>query len=96
MKSVILVVDIVLNLLVWVLIIQAVMSFLIGFNVINRRNQFVWTVWNILTSITEPLLRPIRAVIRPINGIDLAGLVLILIIFLVRDIMWRYLYPNVF
>ncbi len=95
MRSVILVLDIILNLMVWVLIIQAVMSWLISFNVINRRNQFVWQVWNFLGAITEPLLKPIRAVIKPFNGIDLSGLVLILIIFLVRDVMWRYIYPNV-
>ncbi len=95
MKSVILVLDIVLNLLVWVLIIQAVMSWLIAFNVINRRNQAVWSVWNFLGAITEPVLRPIRSVVRPFNGIDLSGLVLILLVFLIRDMMWRYLYPNV-
>lgn len=95
MRSVILVLDIILNLLVWVLIIQAVMSWLISFNVINRRNQVVWTIWNFLGAITEPILKPIRSVIRPFNGIDLSGLVLILIIFLVRDMMWRYVYPNV-
>ena len=95
MRSVILVLDIILNLMVWVLIIQAVMSWLISFNVINRRNQFVWLVWNFLGAVTEPLLKPIRAVVRPFNGIDLSGLILILIIFLVRDMMWRYIYPNV-
>lgn len=95
MKSVILVLDVVLNLLVWVLIIQAVMSWLIAFNVINRRNQFVWQVWNFMAAVTEPLLKPIRSVVRPFNGIDLSGLILILIIFLLRDVMWRYIYPNV-
>ncbi|MFT3723075.1 MAG: YggT family protein [Hyphomonadaceae bacterium] len=95
MKSVILVLDIILNLLVWVLIIQAVMSWLLAFNVINRRNQFVWQVWNFLNAVTEPLLKPIRSIVRPFNGIDLSGLILILLIFLLRDAMWRYLYPNV-
>ena len=95
MKSIILVLDIVLNLVVWVLIIQAVMSWLISFNVINRRNQFVWQVWNFLGAITEPLLKPIRSVIKPFNGLDLSGLVLILLIFLIRDVMWRSIYPNV-
>jgi len=95
MKSVILVLDIVLNLLVWVLIIQAVMSWLIAFNVINRRNQFVWQVWNFMAAVTEPLLKPIRSVVRPFNGIDLSGIILILLIFLIRDVMWRYIYPNV-
>lgn len=95
MKSVILVLDVILNLAVWVLIIQAVMSWLIAFNVINRRNQFVWQIWNFLGAVTEPMLKPIRAVVRPFNGIDLSGLILILIIFLLRDAMWRYIYPNV-
>ena len=95
MKSVILVLDVVLNLMVWVLIIQAVMSWLIAFNVINRRNQAVWSVWNFLGAVTEPVLKPIRSVVRPFNGIDLSGLILILLIFLIRDMMWRYIYPNV-
>jgi YggT family protein len=95
MKSVILVIDLILNLVVWVLIIQAVMSWLLAFNVINRRNQFVWQIWNFLNAVTEPLLKPIRAIIRPFNGIDLSGLVLIILIFLIRDMMWRYIYPNV-
>jgi len=95
MKSVILVLDLILNLVVWVLIIQAVLSWLLAFNVINRRNQFVLQIWNFLTAITEPMLKPIRSVIRPFNGIDLSGLVLIILIFLIRDMMWRYIYPNV-
>jgi YggT family protein len=95
MKSVILVLDIILNLMVWILIIQAIMSWLIAFNVINRRNQAVWTVWNFLLAITEPVLKPIRAIIKPFNGIDLSALILILIIYFMRDAMWRYIYPNV-
>ena len=66
-----------------------------SFNVINRRNQFVWQVWNFLNAVTEPLLKPIRSVIRPFNGIDLSGLVLIILIFLLRDVLLRYVYPNV-
>lgn len=95
MKSVIYLLDVILNLVVWVLIIQAVLSWLLAFNVINRRNQFVLQIWNFLTAVTEPLLKPIRSVIRPFNGIDLSGLVLILLIFLIRDMMWRYIFPNV-
>lgn len=95
MKSVILVIDLILNLVVWILIIQAVMSWLLAFNVINRRNQFVWQIWNFLNAVTEPLLKPIRSVIRPFNGIDLSGLVLIILIFLIRDVLLRYVYPNV-
>ena len=95
MQSIIVVLDIVLNLMVWVLVIQAILSWLLAFNVVNARNQFVATIWNFLRAVTEPLLRPIRSVIKPFNGIDLAPLILILLIFLIRDVLWRYVYPNV-
>jgi YggT family protein len=95
MRSVIVVVDIILNLMIWILIIQAILSWLLAFNVINRRNQFVATVWGFLLAITEPVLRPIRRIIKPFNGLDLSPLVLILAIYLIRDVMWRYVYPNV-
>ena len=85
----------VLSIVRWTILIHFLMSWLISFNVINRRNQFVWQVWNFLGAITEPLLKPIRSVIKPFNGLDLSGLVLILLIFLIRDVMWRYIYPNV-
>jgi len=96
MQSIITVLDVVLQLLIWVLIAQAILSWLLVFNVVNGRNQVVRTIWQVTHAITEPLLKPIRSVIRPFNGLDLAPLVLILVIFLLRDAMWRYLYPNVF
>lgn len=95
MKSVIQVLDIVLNLMIWLLIIQAIMSWLIAFNVINRRNQFVATVWSFMLAITEPILKPIRSIIKPFNGLDLSPLILMLVIFFLRDAMWRYVYPAV-
>lgn len=96
MQSIITVLDVVLQLLIWILIAQAILSWLLVFNVVNPRNQVVRTIWQFTHALTEPLLKPIRAIIRPINGLDLAPLVLILLIFLLRDVMWRYLYPNVF
>lgn len=95
MRSIIVVLDIVLQMVFWILIIQAILSWLLAFNVVNRRNQVVSTVWGFLLAVTEPLLRPIRRYVKPFNGLDLAPLVLMLAIFLIRDVMWRYLYPNV-
>jgi YggT family protein len=95
MKSVIVVLDIALQLAVWLLIIQAIMSWLLAFNVINRRNQFVATVWSFMLAITEPVLRPLRRIIPPFGGLDLSPLVLLLAIYFIRDAMWRYVYPNV-
>ena len=95
MQSIIVILDIVLNLLIWILIIQAVLSWLMVFNVVNPRNQVVGMIWRFTHAITEPLLKPIRRVIKPFNGLDLTPLVLILVIYLLRDVMWRYIYPNV-
>lgn len=95
MKSLIVVADIILNLMIWVLIIQAVLSWLVAFNVVNGRNQVVATIWRFTHALTEPVLKPIRRLLPSFNGLDLSPLVLILAIYLIRDLMWRYLYPIV-
>jgi YggT family protein len=81
------IVDIVLNLLVWALIISAIMSWLVAFNIINTQNQFVATVGNFLYRLTEPLLRPIRRIVPNMGGIDIAPIILILIIFFIRSVL---------
>jgi YggT family protein len=95
MKSLIYVAGIILDLLIWVLIIQAVLSWLVTFNVVNARNQVVATIWRFTHALTEPLLKPIRRFLPSFNGLDLSPLVLILIIYLVKDMLFRYVYPVV-
>jgi YggT family protein len=79
-----------------VIIIVAIMSWLIAFNVINVYNDLVRSIWNGLNAVTEPLLRPIRNVLPNMGGIDISPVILLLIIFLIEDIIQRYIYPNVF
>lgn len=78
------VIDIALNLFVWALIISAILSWLVAFNVINTSNQFVSMVGNFLYRLTEPALRPIRRFVPTMGGIDLSPIVLILIIYFLR------------
>ncbi len=78
------VLDILLSLFMWLLIIQAIMSWLLAFNVLNPRNQVVGMIWQFMLRATEPLLRPIRRILPNFGGIDLAPLVLILIIYFIR------------
>lgn len=75
----------ILNILLLVVIVGVVMSWLISFNVINTHNQFVAAVYRITYAITEPLLRPIRSVLPSLGGMDFSPLLLILIIYFVRD-----------
>ena len=74
-----------LNLVWWVFLIMIIMSWLISFNVINTRNQFVATVWRILNQITEPILRPIRRIIPPVGGLDLSPIIVFVIIFFLQS-----------
>ena len=85
-----------LQLYVWLLIISAVLSWLIAFNVVNVRNEVVRTIWNFLYQITEPVLRPIRNVLPNLGGIDISPIVLVLIIILIQRVIAYYIYPSVF
>lgn len=82
-----------LGLYLWLLIIQAVMSWLVAFGVINTSNRFVYTVGDFLYRITEPALRPIRRMLPNFNGIDLSPIVLIIGIEFLRYVLALYVYP---
>ena len=74
----------------WVFIIMIIMSWLISFNVINTRNQFVSNVWRVLNQITEPILRPIRRIIPPVGGLDLSPIIVFVIIFFLQQFIANY------
>ena len=84
-----------LNIYWWIIILSAIMSWLVAFNVINPRNEFVGTIGRALYGITEPALRPIRRFLPNMGGIDLSPIVLLLGIFFVQQVIIRYGYPNV-
>ena len=86
----------VIDLYIWVVIAGAILSWLIAFNVVNTRNQFVAMVGDFLWRITEPVLRPIRNIMPNLGGIDISPVILILIIIFIQSVITRYIYPNVF
>jgi YggT family protein len=95
MRALLDVILIALQIYVWLLIAAAILSWLIAFNVVNTRNQFVATVGEFLYRITEPALRPIRNLMPNLGGIDISPVILILLIFLIERIILYYIYPNV-
>ncbi|SIR02770.1 MULTISPECIES: YggT family protein [unclassified Bosea (in: a-proteobacteria)] len=96
MRSVLDVVLLALQIYVWILIASAILSWLIAFNVINTRNQFVATVWDMVYRLTEPALRPIRNRLPNLGGIDISPIILLLLIYFLQSVILRYIYPNVF
>jgi YggT family protein len=71
--------------LILLLVINAVLSWLVAFDIVNRRNQFVQTVGSFSEAIIGPLLRPIRSVVPTFNGIDISPILLFLILTFVKD-----------
>ena len=96
MRALFLVIDLALQLYIYLVIASVVLSWLIAFNVVNTRNQFVAMVADFLYRITEPALRPIRNVLPNLGGIDISPVVLFLIIIFIRYVIALYILPNVY
>ena len=92
MKAILDVILIILSIATWIILIQAVLSWLITFRVLDVRNNVVGQIWEGLQRLTEPLYRPIRNILPPMSGIDLTPLVVLLIIFFLRSVIARYGY----
>jgi YggT family protein len=86
------IVDGLLNLLVVAIIVSAVLSWLVAFDVINLRNQIVYNIARFLDAVTRPILRPFQKIIPPIGGVDITPIIVLLIIQGIRT----YLLPLAF
>ena len=80
-------IDIVLNFVWWVIILGAILSWLIGFNIVNRSNQLVWTIWDSLNRLTEPLYKPIRRLLPNTGAFDFAPLIVLFIIMFLQIVV---------
>lgn len=79
------IIDLLLRVLLYVIIIQAVLSWLVAFNVINLHNDVVRGLWTGLDRLTEPLYRPFRRLLPDMGGLDFSPMVVILLIIIVKD-----------
>ncbi len=66
--------------LVWAIIISAILSWLVAFDVINLRNQFVYNISRFLDAVTRPILRPFQRFIPPLGGVDITPIIALLVI----------------
>lgn len=83
-------IDVVLiDLIKWVVIISVIASWLVAFGIINQYNDFARSILSFLNAITEPMLRPIRNLVPPINGVDLSPLILILFLIFLQWVVIR-------
>jgi YggT family protein len=83
-------IDAVIQICIWVFIISAILSWLVAFDVVNRRNPLVNRVGQFLYQVTNPVLAPIRRILPLIGGVDLSPLVVILLLWFIRDLLFQY------
>ncbi|WP_404336292.1 YggT family protein [Sphingomonas sp. MMS12-HWE2-04] len=83
---------IILNVVWWIIIVQAILSWLIAFNVINTYNEYVGAIWRALKTMTDPLYRPIRKVLPDFGGLDLSPMVVLVILLILQQAVMPALY----
>lgn len=81
------VVDLLLQVVMWIIVAQAVISWLVAFNVINTHSQFVRSVLIALDRLTAPLYRPIRRILPDFGGLDFSPMVILLLIYVLRILL---------
>lgn len=82
------------DLVTWVVIASAIMSWLVAFGVVNMRNQFIRMVVDTLYRLTEPMLRPIRRLLPNLGGVDISPVILLIAIYFVREALRYYVWPQ--
>jgi YggT family protein len=95
MTSIIQILYILLNLVWWIIVIQAILSWLIAFNVINTHNDVVRSIWQALDRMTEPLYRPIRKIMPDFGALDLSPMVVLLVLYILMNVILPNLLSSV-
>jgi YggT family protein len=95
MHAIIWLIDTVITIYIWLLIAQAVLSWLLAFGVINRYNRAVSVIGDFLYRVTEPALRPIRALLPNLGGIDISPIILVLILLFIERLLVYDVAPRI-
>ena len=96
MKSVLILFDNIISLYIWILIINAVISWLVAFNVLNTGNRFVYSVLEVSYKLTSPALNFIRRYLPNLGSIDISPVILILGLMFLRNFVFEIFAPGLF
>ena len=96
MKSIFILLDSIITIYLWIIIINAVLSWLVAFNVLNTQNRFVFSILDTTYKLTDPALSKIRRFIPMFGSIDISPVILILILMFLRNIIFEIFAPGLF
>ena len=94
MSAVFWLIETIIELYIWLLIAQAILSWLLAFGVVNRYNRAVAVIGDFLYRVTEPALRPIRSFLPSFGGIDISPVILILLLMFLRRLVLHDIAPR--
>ncbi len=96
MKSVLILFDNVITLYIWILIINAIISWLVAFNILNTSNRFVYSLLDISYRLTDPPLNFIRKFLPRLGSVDISPIILILALMFLRNLVFEMFAPSLF
>ena len=96
MKSVFILLDSIITIYLWIIIINALLSWLVAFNILNTQNRFVHSVLEVTYKLTDPALNRIRRFLPTFGSIDISPIILILALMFLRNIVFEIFAPGLF
>ena len=96
MKSIFILLDNVITIYLWIIIINAILSWLVAFNVLNTQNRFVSSVLDVTYKLTDPALNKLRRFIPMFGSIDISPIILILLLMFLRNVIFEIFAPGLF
>jgi len=96
MKSIFVLLDSVITIYLWIIIINAILSWLVAFKILNTQNRFVFSVLDTTYKLTDPALNKIRRFIPNYGSIDISPVILILFLMFLRNLIFEVFAPSLF
>ena len=96
MKSIFILLDSIITIYLWIIIINALLSWLVAFNILNTQNRFVYSVLEVTYKLTDPALNRIRRFVPTFGSIDISPIILILALMFLRNIIFEIFAPGLF
>jgi len=96
MKSIFILLDSFISIYLWIVIVNALLSWLVAFNILNTQNRFVFSVLDTTYKLTDPILNKIRRFVPTFGSIDISPIILILGLMFLRNLVFEIFAPSLF
>ena len=96
MKSIFILLDSIITIYLWIIIINAILSWLVAFNILNTQNRFVFSLLDTTYKLTDPVLNKIRRFIPTFGSVDITPVILILLLMFLRNLIFEVFAPSLF